>query len=60
MLVVPSLYEPWGLVAHEGLASGLPVIATDQVGAADDLIEPGLNGDVVAALAAGSAEELHG
>jgi glycosyltransferase involved in cell wall biosynthesis len=55
VLVVPSLYEPWGLVVHEGLAYGLPVIATDQVGAADDLIEPKANGYVVAA---GSAEEL--
>ena len=53
-LVVPSLYEPWGLVVHEGLAHGLPVIATDQVGSADDLIDPGVNGYVVAA---GSAEE---
>jgi glycosyltransferase involved in cell wall biosynthesis len=52
-LVVPSLYEAWGLVVHEGLAHGLPVIATDQVGAADDLIDPGVNGYVVPA---GSAE----
>jgi glycosyltransferase involved in cell wall biosynthesis len=48
-LIVPSLYEPWGLVVHEGLAHGLPVIATDQVGAADDLIETGVNGYVVPA-----------
>jgi glycosyltransferase involved in cell wall biosynthesis len=54
-LVVPSLYEAWGLVVHEGLAYGLPVIATDQVGAADDLVEPDVNGYVVAA---GSAEQL--
>ncbi len=55
VLVVPSLYEPWGLVVHEGLAYGLPVIVTDEVGAADDLIERDVNGYVVAA---GSAEEL--
>lgn len=48
-LVVPSLYEPWGLVVHEGLAYGLPVIATDQVGAAPDLIDHGVNGYVVPA-----------
>jgi len=52
-LVLPSLYEPWGLVVHEGLANGLPVIVTDQVAAADDLVEPGVNGYVVAA---GSAD----
>ena len=54
-LVVPSLYEPWGLVVHEGLGNGLPVIASDQVGAADDLVEPGVNGYVVKT---GSAEAL--
>ena len=46
-LIVPSLYEPWGLVVHEGLGNGLPVIASDQVAAADDLIEPAVNGYVV-------------
>jgi glycosyltransferase involved in cell wall biosynthesis len=55
VLMVPSLFEPWGLVVHEGLAYGLPVIATDQVAAADDLVESGVNGYVVAA---GSHEEL--
>src|SRR5436190_1878117 len=53
--VLPSLYEPWGLVVHEALAYGLPVITTDQVGAGDDLIERDVNGYVVAA---GSADEL--
>jgi len=48
-LVLPSLYEPWGLVVHEGLANGLPVIVTDQVGSADDLVESGVNGYVVPA-----------
>lgn len=56
-LIVPSLYEPWGLVVHEGLGNGLPVIASDQVAAADDLIDPGVNGYVVQA---GSAEALAG
>jgi glycosyltransferase involved in cell wall biosynthesis len=54
-LVVPSLFEPWGLVVHEGLAHGLPVIATDQVAAADDLVDSGVNGYVVRA---GSHEAL--
>jgi len=54
-LIVPSLYEPWGLVVHEGLAHGVPVITTDQVGAADDLLDPGVNGYVVPA---GSAPAL--
>ena len=56
-LIVPSLYEAWGLVVHEGLAHGLPVITTDQVGAADDLIDPGVNGYVVPAGSAGALAE---
>lgn len=47
VLVVPSLFEPWGLVVHEALAYGLSVIVTDQVGAGDDLVDPGTNGYVV-------------
>jgi glycosyltransferase involved in cell wall biosynthesis len=49
VLVLPSLYEPWGLVVHEALAYGLPVIVTDQVGAGDDLVDSGVNGYVVSA-----------
>ena len=37
-LVCPSSFEPWGLVVNEALASGLPVITSDQVGANFDLV----------------------
>jgi glycosyltransferase involved in cell wall biosynthesis len=37
-LVLPSEFEPWGLVVNEALASGLPVIITSHVGANFDLI----------------------
>ena len=33
------LVEPWGLVVNEAMAAGLPVIVSDQVGAAHDLVE---------------------
>ncbi|MFY9264993.1 MAG: glycosyltransferase family 4 protein [Solirubrobacterales bacterium] len=49
ILVVPSRYEVWGLVVDEALAFGRPVVATDQVGAADDLIEAGVTGEIVPA-----------
>jgi glycosyltransferase involved in cell wall biosynthesis len=38
LLVLPSSYEPWGLVVNESLACGTPVIASSRVGAAYDLI----------------------
>ncbi|MBL9133138.1 MAG: glycosyltransferase family 4 protein, partial [Verrucomicrobiaceae bacterium] len=43
-LVVPSRYDGWGMVVPEGLAAGLPVISTDQMGSALDLITPDVNG----------------
>jgi glycosyltransferase involved in cell wall biosynthesis len=39
VLVVPSLFEPLGLVAFEAAARGTPVIATDEVGALPHLLE---------------------
>jgi glycosyltransferase involved in cell wall biosynthesis len=47
--IVPSLSEPWGVVVNEALASGSPVIATDAVGAAHDLVRSGINGAIVPA-----------
>jgi glycosyltransferase involved in cell wall biosynthesis len=44
VLVAPSRYDGWGLIVPEGLSAGLPVIATDQMGAAIDLIRPNENG----------------
>ena len=44
VLCVPSRYDGWGLVVPEGLASGLPVIASDRMGAALEFVESGRNG----------------
>ncbi|HSE34181.1 MAG TPA: glycosyltransferase family 4 protein [Pyrinomonadaceae bacterium] len=49
VLCVPSRYDGWGLVVPEGLASGLPVIATDQMGAALEFVETRRNGWLVQA-----------
>jgi glycosyltransferase involved in cell wall biosynthesis len=46
VLVLPSSHEPWGLVLNEGMCFGLPVVASDAVGAAPDLVRPGENGFV--------------
>jgi glycosyltransferase involved in cell wall biosynthesis len=49
VLCVPSRYDGWGLVVPEGLSAGLSVIATDQMGAALEFVENGLNGWLVPA-----------
>jgi UDP-glucose:(heptosyl)LPS alpha-1,3-glucosyltransferase len=46
IFVFPSIYEPFGNVHLEALASGLPVITTKNSGAAE-IIRQGLNGFVV-------------
>jgi len=46
VLVLPSGLEPWGLVANEAMCFGLPIIASDRVGAAADLVHHGKNGFV--------------
>jgi glycosyltransferase involved in cell wall biosynthesis len=49
VLCVPSRYDGWGLVVPEGLASGLPVIGTNRMGAAIEFIEDGHNGWLIPA-----------
>jgi len=46
VLVVPSYYESFGLVALEALASGTPVVAT-KVGAMENILIEGVTGHVV-------------
>jgi glycosyltransferase involved in cell wall biosynthesis len=53
--VVPSEFEPWGLVVNEAMATGLPVIASDRVGCVDDLVR---NGETGLVFRSGSAEAL--
>jgi len=42
VLAVPSLFEPLGLVAFEAAVHGVPVIATDEVGALSHLLDYGV------------------
>jgi glycosyltransferase involved in cell wall biosynthesis len=45
--VLPSRSEPWGMVLNEAATAGLPLVATEGVGAGHDLVEDGVNGFVV-------------
>jgi glycosyltransferase involved in cell wall biosynthesis len=47
LFVLPSLHDGWGVVVNQALAAGLPVICSNAVGAAADLVTPGQNGFVV-------------
>lgn len=40
-------YEAWGLVINEAMSFGLPIITTNAVGAAFDLVKDGYNGFIV-------------
>jgi len=42
--ILPSIFEPWGLVVNEAMAAGLPIILSDVVGALPDLLNEGKNG----------------
>jgi glycosyltransferase involved in cell wall biosynthesis len=44
MLVLPSSHEPWGAVVNEALAAGTPVVASDRVTSAVELVQNGVNG----------------
>ena len=44
VFVLPSRYDGWGVVVNQALGAGLPIIASDQVGAARDLVRENENG----------------
>ncbi len=37
--VLPSLFEPWGLVVNEALAAGVPVVVSENCGCVPDLVQ---------------------
>ena len=44
VFALTSRRETWGVVVNEAAASGLPLVVSDTVGSAFDLLEPGANG----------------
>jgi UDP-glucose:(heptosyl)LPS alpha-1,3-glucosyltransferase len=47
LFVFPTLYEAFGLVITEAMASGLPVLVSASAGAAEDLIRDGQDGMLI-------------
>lgn len=47
VFVLSSTYEPWGVALAEAMASGLPAICTEEVGAGVDLVRTCHNGLMV-------------
>lgn len=46
-LILPSVYEPWGLVINEAMFAGLPVIVSEVCGCSLDLVENNKNGYII-------------
>ncbi|MDB4432930.1 glycosyltransferase, partial [Akkermansiaceae bacterium] len=53
--VLPSRFEPWGVVVQEAAASGLPLICSDACGAGVHLLRDRWNGR---SFAAGDSDHL--
>jgi glycosyltransferase involved in cell wall biosynthesis len=50
VFTLPSrIHETWGTVVNEAMNFGLPIVVSDKVGCAADLVEEGANGFVVSA-----------
>jgi glycosyltransferase involved in cell wall biosynthesis len=55
VFVLPSLFEPWGVVVHEYASAGFPLLCSDKVGANDSFLMDNHNGFV---FNAGNSEQL--
>lgn len=55
VFVLPSHFEPWGVVIHEFAAAGFPIICSDEVGARVAFVENNFNGYI---YKTGDVEEL--
>lgn len=45
--ILPSIYEPWGLVVNEAMFAGLPVLVSSICGCSLDLVKNGINGYII-------------
>ncbi len=47
ILLFPTQWDPWGVVANEACAAGLPILVTPAAGSAGELIRDGENGFIL-------------
>ena len=47
LFLFPTSWDPWGVVANEACASGVPILATSHAGSAGEIIVDGVNGAVL-------------
>jgi glycosyltransferase involved in cell wall biosynthesis len=52
---MPSMAEPWGLVLNEAMCCRCAILASDEVVAAKDLVQNGVNGFI---FKAGNVDDL--
>ena len=57
VFVMPSLFEPWGVVLHEFAALGFPLLASDKVGATEVFLKDSENGFIFKAGDVNSLKE---
>jgi len=50
IFLFPTKNDPWGVVANEAMASGVPVITCEEAGVSHDLVLHGVNGYVLPLL----------
>lgn len=48
LFLFPTLWDPWGVVANEACAAGLPVLVSPAAGVCGDLVRDGENGFICA------------
>ena len=55
--MIPSRFEPWGLVVHEAAAAGMPMIVSRDCGATNQFAIDGYNGIVINEVTAESVQK---
>jgi glycosyltransferase involved in cell wall biosynthesis len=60
VFILPSRFEPWGVVVHEFAAAGFPLLCSKAVGANSAFLEDGSNGYIFETNNAASIEKMLG